>query len=75
MSASTASKAFCSFCNEEIKDFRDNWVAIQWKEAKGINEASVKQKDDLVVDAGTKVHKSCRQQYIHDKNIKSHVAK
>ena len=43
--------------------------------AKGINDASVKRKDNLVVEAGTKVHKSCRQQYINDKNIKSHVAK
>jgi len=75
MSASTASQAFCPICKEEIEDSSDNWVAIQWKGAKGINEASVKRKDDLVVEAGTKVHKSCRQQYINDKNIKSHVAK
>ena len=75
MSASTASQAFCPICKEEIEDSSDNWVAIQWKGAKGINEASVKRKDDLVVEADTKVHKSCRQEYINDKNIKSHVAK
>ena len=43
--------------------------------AKWINDASVKGKDDLVVEAGMKVHKSCRQQYINVKNIKSHFAK
>ena len=75
MSASIASQAFCPICKEEIEDSSDNWVAIQWKGAKGINDASVKRKDNLVVEAGTKVHKSCRQQYINDKNIKSHVAK
>lgn len=66
MSASTASQASCPIC-KEIKDSSDDWVAIQWKGAKGINEASVKRKDDLVVEANTKVHKRCRQQYINDK--------
>ena len=71
MSASTASQTFCPIC-KEIKYSSDDWVAIQ---GKGINEASLKRKDKLVVDDGTKVHKSCRQQYINDKNIKSHVVK
>ena len=30
--------------------------AIQWKGAKGINDASVKRKDDLVFEADMKVH-------------------
>ena len=51
MSASTASQAFCPICREEIEDSRDNWVAVPWKGAKGINDASVKRKDDLVVEA------------------------
>ena len=48
-------KFFCPICKEEIEDSSDNWVAIQWKGAKGIKKASVKRKDDIVVDAGTKV--------------------
>ena len=75
MSAGTASQAFCPICKEDIQDSSDNWVAVQWKGAKGIDEASVKRKDNLVVATNTKVHKSCRQQYINDKNIKSHLAK
>jgi len=67
MSASTASQTFCPISKEEIEVASDNWVAIQWKGAKGINDASVKRKDDLVAEAGTKEHKSCRQQYINDK--------
>ena len=75
MSASTASQAFCPICKEDIQDPSDNWVAVQWKGATGINEASVKQKDDLVVETNTRVHKSSRQQYMNYKNIKSHLAK
>ena len=75
MSASTASQAFRPIFKEEIEDSSDKWAEIQWKGAKRINEPSVKRKDDLVVDAGTKAHKSCCQYCIHDKSIKSHVAK
>ena len=42
---------------------------------KGINAASVKRKDNLVVGVGAKVHISCRQRYINEKDIKSHDAK
>ena len=51
MSASTASQAFCPIC----KDSSDNWVSVQWKGAKGINEANVKRKDDLVVETNTSI--------------------
>ena len=51
MSASTASQAFCPIC----KGSSDNWVSVQWKGAKGINEANVKRKDDRVVESNTSI--------------------
>ena len=51
MSASTASLTFCPIC----KDSSVNWVAHQWKGAKGINEANVERKDDLVVETSTSI--------------------
>ena len=60
-----------SSCKEEINDSCHNWVAIQWKEAKQINECSVKRKDSLVVAASAKVHISCRQRYINKKTFKA----
>ncbi|KAH3866987.1 hypothetical protein DPMN_030111 [Dreissena polymorpha] len=75
MSASTSRQDLCPICKEEIEISKNNWVAIQWKGVKGINEASVKRKDNLVIEAGTKVHKKCRQHYTNDKSIKSYVEK
>ncbi|KAH3833618.1 hypothetical protein DPMN_106930 [Dreissena polymorpha] len=66
MSASTSRQDKCPICKEEIEISKNNWVAIQWKGVKGIHEASVKRKDNLVIEAGTKVHKHCRQQYTND---------
>ena len=74
MSASTCSQAICPICKEEIENSCHNWVAVRSKGAKGINESSVKRKDNLVVAAGDKVHISCRQRYINEKDIQSHVA-
>ena len=75
MNASTAYQALCPICKEEIEELSDNWVAIQWRGANGINEASVKRKDDLVVQTGAKVHKDCRKHYTNVNNIKSHLVK
>jgi len=66
MSGSTYSQAVCPICKEEIEDSSSNWVAIRSKGAKGINESSVKRKDNLVVAAGDKVHITCRQRYINN---------
>ena len=57
MSASTASQAFCPICKEEIEDSNDNWVAIQWKGAKGINDVRIATND-------TKASNSIQQWYI-----------
>ncbi|KAH3725762.1 hypothetical protein DPMN_051611 [Dreissena polymorpha] len=75
MSASTSRQDLCPICKEEIEISKNNWVAIQWKGVKGMNEASVKRKDNLVIEADTKVHTKCRQQYTNDKSINSYVAK
>ena len=75
MSGSTYSQAVCPICKEEIEDSSSNWVAIRSKGAKGINESSVKRKDNLVVAAGDKVHITCRQRYINNKDIQSRVTK
>ncbi|KAH3739050.1 hypothetical protein DPMN_045695 [Dreissena polymorpha] len=75
MSASTSRQDLCPICKEEIEISKNNWVAIQWKRVKGINEASEKRNDNLVIEACTKEHKKCRQQYTNDKSIKSYVAK
>ena len=75
MSASTVSQDICSICKEDIEDSNEKWVAVQLNGGKGINAASVKRKDNLVVAVGAKVHIICRQRYINEKDIKSHVAK
>ncbi|KAH3816189.1 hypothetical protein DPMN_117700 [Dreissena polymorpha] len=53
MSASTSRQDLCPICKEDIEISKNNWVAIRWKEVKGINEASKKRKDNLVIEAGT----------------------
>ena len=56
MSTRTASEAIWAICKEEIDGLVDNWVAFQEKRLTGIDAASVKQKDHLVVEAKAKVH-------------------
>ncbi|KAH3856320.1 hypothetical protein DPMN_098906 [Dreissena polymorpha] len=57
MSESTSRQELCPICKKDIEISKNKWVASQWKGEKGTHEASVKRKDNLVIEAGTKVHK------------------
>ena len=75
MSASAVSQGICPICKEEIEDSGRDVVEIQQRGAKGINIASGKRGDDIVVTDGDKVHVSCPKRYVNEKYIKSDVAK
>ena len=60
-SASAVSQGICPICKEEIEDSGHDVVEIQQRGAKGINKASGKRGDDIVVTDGDKVHASCRK--------------
>ncbi|KAH3892654.1 hypothetical protein DPMN_016777 [Dreissena polymorpha] len=44
-------------CKEEMEGSSNDWIAIQWKGVKGINETIVKREDDLVIEVAIKVRK------------------
>ena len=50
-------------------------VEIRQKGADGINEASVKRSDSIVVTAGMKVHPECRRLYTNSRQIYLHLQK
>ena len=61
----------CALCKNEIAGSEDS-VVITRKGADGINNASVDRGESINVAAGTKVHKTCRMNYINKKNIERH---
>ncbi len=65
----------CVIFKEEIIDEIGSHVTLTEKGAIGVCNASKERHDDLVVTAGEKVHKSCRDSYINKKNIKSYNKK
>ena len=63
----------CVLCNEDIvADNKDSFV-ITKKGADSINKAGVERGDIIAVSAGTKVHKSCRLNYVNKKVIERHT--
>eukprot|EP00794_Sanderia_malayensis_P002071 gene2071-2348_t len=65
----------CVICKEEVGDESGSHVTLTAKGAIGVCNASKERHDELVVTAGEKVHKSCRDSYINKKNIKSYNKK
>ena len=62
-------------CKEEIRDESGSHVTLTEKGAIGVCSASKERHDELIVTAGEKVHKSCRDSYVNKKNIKSYNKK
>ena len=59
----------CALCKNEIAGSEDS-VVITRKGADGINNASVDRGESINVAAGTKVHKTCRMNYINKKTLR-----
>ena len=64
------SEESCPLCQKVIAS--TDRVTVKKKGADGINKASIKRGVSLKVSAGTVVHKSCREDYINEKYIKTH---
>ena len=71
MSASRSDQ-ICPICTLELEDGGDA-VKIRQKGADGINEASVRRGDTIVVTAGCKVHSNCRKMYTNSIEIDLHL--
>ncbi|CAB4003701.1 Hypothetical predicted protein, partial [Paramuricea clavata] len=66
----SASQETCPFCEKEFGS--EETVVIGKKGADGINNASDKRGDNIIVAPKTRVHKSCRANYINQNYIDSH---
>jgi hypothetical protein len=66
----SASQETCPFCEKEFGS--EETVVIGKKGADGINSASDKRGDNIIVAPKTRVHKSCRANYINQNYIDSH---
>ena len=65
----------CAICNKDIEDDTKLYVSLTDKGALGVCNASKERSDDLLVKAGDKVHRACRDPYINKKNIQSYNKK
>lgn len=74
MSASGLISDICPICKEAFAD-TDDIVKIGQKGADGINAASAKREDSIVVTAGCKVHPGCRKWYINKRDIENQKKK
>lgn len=66
----TSNEKVCPLCQKEFGN--EDIVSIGIKGAEGINKASIKRKDNIVINVGTTLHKSCRFNYIHKRGIEKH---
>ena len=66
----SANQSACPLCQNELGS--EDKVTIGKKGADGINIASVERGDNILVTAGTVVHKSCRMNYVNKKDIERH---
>ena len=64
---SSASKATCPLCERDLDC--EETVVVQDKGAEGINRASIERGVKVRVEAGTRVHKTCRLNHINKKDI------
>ena len=65
----------CGICQEEVPNVEKLHVTLTEKGALGVCSASKERGDDLIVNTGDKVHRSCRDAYINKKNIISYSKK
>lgn len=62
----------CPICEGQIDtDNHASYITLTEKGALGVCTASIARNSDLRVEAGTKVHRKCREIYINKKNIDS----
>ncbi|KAG1675921.1 tRNA (uracil(54)-C(5))-methyltransferase [Nymphon striatum] len=60
-------QGICPLCWKELGS--EDEVKISNKGAEGINNASVERGNNIIVTVGTVVHKFCRMNYVHKRNI------
>ena len=68
MSANNIIPEVCPICKNQL-EAGDDVVQIHQKGADGINAASVKRGDSIVVTAGCQVHCDCRKRYTNKNDI------
>ena len=62
----------CDKCQEDIPNDEKLYATLTEKGALGVCNASKERGDDLIVNTGNKVPRSCRGAYINKKNIISY---
>ena len=73
MNVSNLPPEICPICKERIED--GDGVKVRQKGTDGINEASVRRGDDIVVTPGCKLHLDCRKRYINQHDIENQQKK
>ncbi len=63
------SQGVCPLCQKQIGCKTEDKVKIGKKGAEGINNASVERGNNIIVTAGMFVHKFCRMNYVHKRDI------
>lgn len=65
--SSAASKETCPLCEQDLDC--EETVLLREKGAEGVNRASIERGVKVIVEAGTRVHKTCRVNHINKKDI------
>jgi len=65
--SSAISQETCPFCERDLDC--EETVVLGDKGAEGVNRASIERGVEIRVEAGTRVHKTCRVNHIHKKDI------
>ena len=68
----STSQGVCPICQKQMGPETEDKVKIGKKGAKGINNASIERGNNIIVTAGMFVHKLCRMNYIHKRDIEKH---